>query len=90
MTSNITVFKSYLKGTKTIIGNFPVYINKNISSEGINICDKIDTNYQTEQLTEELLKETGIIGLVTQESNDVNTVLIVLQKEDLVPIYIKM
>lgn len=90
MTSNITIFKSYLKGTKTIIGNFPVYINKNISSEGINICDKIDTNYQTEQLTEELLKETGITGLVTQESNDVNTVLIVLQKEDLVPIYIKM
>jgi hypothetical protein len=90
MTSNITVFKSYLKGTKTVVGNFPVYINNNISSDGSNICDKIDTNYQTEQLTEELLKEIGVVGLVTQESDDVNTVLIVIQKEDLIPTYIEM
>jgi len=90
MTSDITVFKSYLKGNNTITGNFPVYINKNISSGGSNICDKVDVNYQSEQLTDELLKEIGAVGLITQESNDINTVLFVVQDENLISTYIEM
>jgi hypothetical protein len=90
MTSNITVFKSYLKGTKTIKGYFPVYINQNISSEGVNVCDISEVVYTDKQLTEELLKETGIIGLVTQESNEVNTVLFVVQSGDSIQYYVEI
>jgi hypothetical protein len=90
MTSNITVFKSYLKGTKTIKGYFPIYINQNISSEGVNVCDISEVVYTDKQLTEELLKEQDVNRLITQESNDINTVLFVVQSGDSIQYYIEI
>jgi hypothetical protein len=91
MASNITVLNSYLKGTKTIKGSFPIYVNSTISTEGVNICSKGDVQYQkTEDIINILLKEDGSVGLSTQESDDINTVLFYVQPDNFELYYIEI
>jgi hypothetical protein len=72
MNSDIFVFKSYLKGNKTIKGNFPIYTSSTYSN---NLCNVIEESSKTEEDINALLQENPPTGLITQDSNDVNTIV---------------
>jgi len=72
MNSDIFVFKSYLRGNKTIKGNFPIYTSSIYSN---NLCNMTDESSKTEDDINALLQENPPSGLVTQESDNINTIV---------------
>lgn len=75
MNSDIFVFKSYLKGNKTIKGNFPIYTSSIYSND---ICNAVEESSKLEEDINILLQENPPSGLVTQESDDFNTIVVVI------------
>jgi hypothetical protein len=67
MNSSIQVYNSYLKGTKTISGSFPIYFSSYELS-----CNKNQQILKEKQNIDELLSEIGIYYLISEESNDNN------------------
>jgi thioredoxin-related protein len=67
MNSSIQVYNSYLKGTKTIFGSFPIYF----SSYEL-ICNKNKQILKEKQDIDELLSEFEVYYLISEESNDKN------------------
>lgn len=67
MNSSIQVYNSYLKGSKTIFGSFPIYFSSYELS-----CNKKEQILKEKQNIDELLNELGVYFLITEESNDNN------------------
>jgi hypothetical protein len=71
MNSSIQVFNSYLKGTNTIFGSFPIYL---ASSElNCNILKQKDIDLED---IDEILNESNQYYILTNESDDVNFISI--------------
>ena len=66
MNPNIKIFNSYLKGTKTIKGYFPLFVPTE------DICTITESNILSLEYIDKQLDEGDLYGLVTQDSNDVN------------------
>ena len=73
MATNIKIFNSYIKGTKTIKGYFPVYTPD--TEKNCNIEEEI--NYQKSNISELLEENTGN-ALITQESDEINVILLLV------------
>lgn len=73
MATNIKIFNSYIKGTKTIKGYFPVYTPDN--EKNCNIEEEIQ--YQKTNI-QESLEENELSALITQESDDINIILLLV------------
>lgn len=65
MNSSIKIYNSYLKGTKTITGSFPIYFSNYELVDGVNTVET--KNIQYDQLS-----EIGRYFLLDQSSDDVN------------------
>lgn len=70
MNSSIKIYDSYLKGTNTIFGSFPIYVSSELNCNNINQSKEILNN------TDELLSEYNQYYILSQESDDVNAVFI--------------
>lgn len=75
MNSNIKIITSYLKGTKTIKGYFPIFVP---SEDICNISEK--ENLSMEAINKQL-DEGDTFGLVTQDSNNVNRTFFILDND---------
>jgi hypothetical protein len=73
MATNIKIFNSYIKGTKTIKGYFPIYTPDN--EKDCNIEEEI--SYQKSNI-QELLEENTGNALITQESDELNVILLLV------------
>lgn len=82
MASNITIFNSYLKGTKTIKGSFPIYVNYNINEDGVNVCDIQQSIIDDRNQIQQALEEVKNIGLISQSSDSVDTVVYLVNDGD--------
>ncbi len=71
MNSSIQVYNSYLKGTNTIFGSFPIYI----SSSELN-CNLLNQQKEITSNVNEILNEFNQYYLLAEESNDVNAIFI--------------
>jgi hypothetical protein len=78
MTSKITTFPSYLKGTNTIKGSFPVYVNYSVDENGIDICNVQQSITDDRNQIQQALEETKNIGLITQNSDSIDTFVYVI------------
>jgi hypothetical protein len=72
MNSSIQVYNSYLKGTNTIFGSFPIYI----ASSELN-CNLLNQkNNMTLTDVDEILNEFNQYYILTDESNDIDAISI--------------
>jgi hypothetical protein len=73
MATNIKIFNSYIKGTKTIKGYFPIYTPDR--EKNCNIEEEIQ--YQKTNI-QESLEENELSALITQESDNINIILLLV------------
>lgn len=66
MNSSIKIYNSYLKGTKTILGSFPIYFSN------YELVDGVDRDEIKKFQYDELLNEVGQYFLLDQSSDDIN------------------
>jgi hypothetical protein len=76
MATNIKIFNSYLKGFKTIKGNFPVFISSSVLN-----CETLKTN-QVFNVEDENIKEDLYDILMTSDSNQHNQNIILFDVYD--------
>lgn len=76
MADNIKIFNSYLKGFKTIKGNFPVFISSSILN-----CKTLNEN-QVFNDDDENIKENLDNVLMTSDSNEYNRNIILFDIYD--------
>lgn len=76
MADNIKIFNSYLKGFKTIKGNFPVFISSSILN-----CKTLNEN-QVFNDDDENIKENLDDVLMTSDSNEYNQNIILFDIYD--------
>lgn len=70
MNSSIKIYNSYLKGTNTIFGSFPIYVSSELNCNTITQSNKILND------TDELLNEYNQYYILSEESDDVNAIFI--------------
>jgi hypothetical protein len=75
MNSSIKIYNSYLKGTNTLFGSFPIYLSSELN------CDTITQSKKTLEDTDELLNEYIQYYILSEESDDVNAIFIFVNIE---------
>jgi hypothetical protein len=71
MNSSVQVYNSYLKGTNTIFGSFPIYI----ASSELN-CNILNQKNDIPLIDNEVLKEFDQYYILANESDDINIISI--------------
>ena len=71
MNSSVQVYNSYLKGTNTIFGSFPIYI----ASSELN-CNILNQKNDIPLIDNEVLNEFDQYYILANESDDINIISI--------------